>query len=324
MKRWAFGLIPLLGMVLASWTVSAGAQTYPSRPVRIIVPYGAGTATDTIVRQLAPKLSAAWGQSVVAENVTGAGGVVGTQALVKSSPDGHTLAMVAPNHVINPAAYPNLPFDPIRDIKPVGNVAFTQLLLVTNPAVPAGTLPEFIALVKANPGKFNYGSSGNGSILHLSVELLAHTAGINMIHVPYKTVGASMADLLGGQVSLISTAIITTLSNVKSGKLRALAVTGARRSPLLPDVPTVAESGMAGYQVVSWNGLIAPAATPDAVVSKIFADVSRVFRDKEFADQLVAQGVEVELLNSEAFGKRIAAELPIWGKLIRDAGVKFD
>ena len=304
----------------------AAAQTYPSKPVRIVVPFSPGTAADIVARQLGTRLSEVWGQAVVIDNQQGAGGGVGAASVAKAAPDGYTLLMVGLNHAINPSLYKDLPFDTLRDFKTVARVASGPLVIVAHPGFAANTIPELIAAAKARPGGINFGSGGNGSVTHLAFEMLKSKAGIDMTHVPYKGISQMLNDILGNQISLGAPAVASAVPNIKAGKLKALAVTSAKRASVLPDVPTVAEAGpaLAGYDISTWNGLLAPARTPDDIVAKIHADVVKVARSKEFIDALQPQGLEPDLANPAEFRVFLAAELSKWAALVKSSGAKLD
>ena len=320
MKR---ALVLLLAAAVVASPAALG-QTYPTKPVRIIVPFSPGTAADIAARVLGVRLSEAWGQGVVIENVAGAAGNIGAAAVAKAAPDGYTLVMLGINHVINPSLYKDTGYDIPRDFKPIVRVSIAPLAIVANPKFPPGTIAELVEAARARPGEINYGSGGSGSVTHLSFELLKSQTGIRMTHVPYKSIAPMMNDILGNQVPLGSPALASAVGNVKAGQLKILAVTSARRSSLFPEVPTVAEAGFAGYDVSAWNGLLAPAGTPDAVVDKIYADVLKVAQTKEFADQMRPQALEVELLGPAAYRAFLATELDKWSTLVKSSGAKLD
>ena len=303
---------------------AAYAQNYPGKPVKLVVPFSPGTAADIVARQVGQGLSELWGQAVVIENQQGAGGGVGAASVAKAAPDGYTLLMVGLNHTINPSLYKNIPFDLMRDFKPVARVASGPLVIVANPNFPASTIPELIALAKANPKSVNFGSGGNGSVTHLAFEVLKSKAGIDLVHVPYKGISQMLSDILGNQINLGAPAVASAVPNIKAGKLKALAVTSAKRTSVLPDVPTLAEGGVSGYDVSTWNGLLAPAGTPDTVVAKIYADVVKVAQSKVFIDQIKPQGLELDLASPAEFKTFIAAELAKWSGIVKDSGAKLD
>mgnify|MGYP001279793637 FL=1 len=304
--------------------LQARAQSFPDRPVRLICPYGPGTVSDRLSRALGQQLNAGWGQPVVVENVTGAGGVIGIQALAKSPPDGHAIAMIASNFAMNPAVYPRLSYDTFNDFKPVVHLTFNHFAFVVHPSFPARTLEEFIALARAKPGTIDFASSGTGGSPHLAVELLAYLAKIKLTHIPYKSNGQAVTDVLGGTVPMMATSVSTLLPHIRQGKLRALAVTGSKRSPLLPDVPTAAEAGVPGYEMKNWNGIIVSSGVSDAVVGRLQKDITGIFERADFKAQVDAMGAEVELLGPADFGRRLRDEVAMWQRVVKESGLKFD
>ena len=311
-------------LAIAMGPAMVDAQNFPQRPVRVVVPFSTGTAADIVARQLGARLAEAWGQGVVIENQGGAGGVIGAATVAKAAPDGHTLLMAGINQAINPSLYKDVPFDTLRDFKTIVRVALAPLALVAHPGFAANTVPELISLANARAGSIQYGSGGNGSITHLAVELLKSRAGINLAHIPYKGVAQMLTDVLGNQIPLACPAVASVISNVKAGKLKALAITSARRSSVLPEVPTVAEGGIRDYDVSAWNGLIAPARTPDDVIAKIYGDVSKIAQGREFNDLLQAQALEIDLMRPAEFRAFLASELGKWSKLVKDSGARLD
>ena len=311
-------------VAIAAAPLAATAQTFPNKAVRIIVPFSPATAADIVTRQLGARLAEIWGQGVVIDNQGGAGGVIGAANAAKAAPDGYTLIMFGINHAINPSLYPDIPYDTLRDFKPIVRVALAPLAIVAHPAFPASSVPELIALAKTRPRSIQYGSGGNGSITHLALELLKARTGIEMTHIPYKGVAQMMSDVLGNQIPLGCPAVATALGQVKAGKLKALAITSAKRSSVLPEVPTVAETGIPDYDVSAWNGLLAPVRTPDELVAKIHADVTKVAQSKDFVEQLQPQALEVDLLRPAEFRAFLAAELQKWSKLVKDSGARLD
>ncbi len=305
-------------------TPAAFGEDYPTKPVKIIVPFSPGTAADIVARHLGARLAEMWGQGVVVENQAGAGGNIGAGAVAKAAPDGYTLLMLGINHVINPSLYREIPYDLSRDFKPIVRVAVAPLAIVAHPTFPPSSIAELIAMAKAHPKDVLYGSGGNGSVTHLSFELLKAKTGIEMTHVPYKSIAPMLSDILGNQIPLGSPAAASVLSHAKAGTLKVLAITSAKRSSVFPDVPTVAEAGVAGYDVSAWNGLLAPARTPGAVIDKIHADVVRVAQSKAFVDQMRQQAMEVDLLDPAAFRAFLVAELDKWSKLVKDSGAKLE
>jgi tripartite-type tricarboxylate transporter receptor subunit TctC len=319
-------LLAALGLAAAAAVVpaTAVAQAWPARPVKIVVPFSAATAADIAARQLATRLADAWGQGVVVENVMGAGGNIGAATVAKAAPDGYTLLMAGINNVINPSLYKDVGYDMGRDFKPIARVAVAPLAFVANPSFPANSVTELIVLARAKPGTVLYGSGGNGSVTHLVFELLKTKAAIDMTHVPYKGIAQMMTDILGNQIPLGAPAAASALPQLRSGKLKVLAVTSAKRSAQLPDVPTVTEAGIADFDVSAWNGLVAPARTPDEVVARIYADVAKIAQTKDFVEALQKAGLESDPMGPAAFGAFIAAELAKWSKLVKESGAKLD
>ncbi|MGE5792070.1 MAG: tripartite tricarboxylate transporter substrate binding protein [Bacteroidota bacterium] len=317
-------LLAALAFALASAPAAALAQAWPAKPVKIVVPFSAATAADIAARQLATRLADAWGQGVVVENVMGAGGNIGAVAVAKAAPDGYTLLMAGINNVINPSLYADAGYDMAGDFKPIARIAIAPLAFVANPAFPPNSVPELIALAKAKPKSVLYGSGGNGSVTHLVFELLKTSSSIDMTHVPYKGIAQMMTDILGNQIPLGAPAAASALPQLRAGKLKVLAVTSAKRSSQLPDVPTVAEAGIAGFDVSAWNGLVAPARTPDEVVAKVHGDVIRIAQTKEFVEALQKAGLDTDPLGPAEFRAFIAAELDKWAKLVKASGAKLD
>jgi tripartite-type tricarboxylate transporter receptor subunit TctC len=301
------------------------AQDYPAKPVRLIVPFAPGGTTDVLARLVSQALGDALGQQFLVENRPGAGGNIGTEAAVRSAPDGYTLVMSFDGTMaINPSTYSKLPFDPQRDLAPVASVAQVPLLFVVHPGVAARTIGEFVALAKASPGRINYSSAGNGSTGHLTGELFKARAGIDIVHVSYKGGGQAVQDLLGGQIQMVVTALPTVEGQLKAGKLRALAFTSAQRVPGAPEVPTLAESGFAGFEVVSWYGILAPAGTPQEIVRRLNAETNRVLRLPAVRDRMAALGAEPTGGTPEQFAATIRADTARWAKVVADAGIRID
>jgi tripartite-type tricarboxylate transporter receptor subunit TctC len=297
----------------------ARAQGYPTRPVRIIVPFPAGQATDSIARLVGQSLLERLGQAFVIENRTGAGGNIGTEAVVRAPPDGYTLLLVGLSSAINATLYKQLNFDFIRDIAPVASIGGGPYVMVVNPSVPAKTVLEFIVYAKANPGKINMASSGNGAVSHVFGELFKMMAGVNLVHVPYR--GGYVPDLLGGQTQVVFGTIASCIQLISAGELRALAVTTATRSPALPDVPAVGES-VPGYEASQWYGLGAPKNTSAEIVSKLNSEINAGLADPKLKVRLADLGVDTMSVTSADFGKLIADETEKWGKVIRAANIK--
>jgi tripartite-type tricarboxylate transporter receptor subunit TctC len=300
---------------------SAAAQEYPARPVRMIVPFPPGGGTDFFARILAQKLNESLGVTFVVDNRPGAGGIVGTDLAAKAKPDGYTIVLVSTSHAINPSLHRKLPFDPARDFSPVTMLASGPLLLVVHPSLPARNVRDLIAIAKARPGMLTVASAGNGTPPHLACELFKTLTGVDMVHVPYKGNGPAYVDLVAGQVSVMFPSIATALPIVKGGKLRPLAVTSANRSRIAPELPTIAEGGVPGYELSSWYGLLAPAGTPTAIVSKLQQEVSKFFKGAELMEKLLSQGVEPLANLPDEFAAALTAEIAKWNKLARAAGI---
>jgi tripartite-type tricarboxylate transporter receptor subunit TctC len=301
------------------------AQAWPSRPVRVLVPFAAGAGiNDIMARLVGQHLGAGLGQPVVIENRPGVGGIAGTEAAAKAAPDGYTFLMTNVSLVTGAYLNARLPFDAQKDFVPVTLVATSPLMLVVHPSVAAKSVQELVALAKANPGRLTYGSGGVGSTPHLCAELFKSATGIDAVHVPYKGGAPALNDLVGGQLSFMIENVPGTLPFVKGGKLRALAITSARRSPLEPALPTLAEAGVPDYEVVGWNGLFAVAGTPPEIVARLHAEVGRVLRLAEVRERLAALGAEPVGGTPEAFGAFLRAERARWGRIIREKGIRAE
>ena len=301
-----------IGTILVLAAASALAQVFPSKPVRVIVPFPPGGGADTLARIMEPRLAEVWAQPLVVENRPGASGHIGADYVAKSAPDGHTLLM---------SSTASLDEKNVGEFAPVSLVSASAYVVTVNPEVAAANIHELIALAKASPGKLTFGSSGTGAASHLSAELFKAMAGVNLLHVPYKGTGQALTDLLAGHVNLMFAPAQTVMPHVQAGRLKALAVTSAKRSESLPDLPTVAESGLPSYEAVGWFGLLAPAATPKAVVAKASADVNRVLALREVRDRILALGSEVSGNAPEEFARFIRADQAKWSKLMKDAGI---
>ncbi len=300
----------------------AAAQNFPNKPVRMIVAFPPGGATDIVARIVSQKLSEMWGQQVFVDNRGGAAGTIGTDLMAKSPPDGYNLFMATMgNLTANTVLYHNLPFDVERDLAPVTLVVKVHFVMVAYPSFPPKTVQELIALAKAKPGEINYASSGAGGAPHLGGELFKSMAGVNLTHVPYKGSGPSFADLLGGQVSLTIDSLAQALPYIKSGRLRALAVTGAKRAPMLPDVPTVAESGVPGYELTNWFGLVTRAGTPREIIHRVNADVVKVLQMPDVRERFLGMALDPVGDTPEQFGAYIKSETAKWAKVIKEAGI---
>jgi tripartite-type tricarboxylate transporter receptor subunit TctC len=304
---------------------AALTQSWPNRPVRFVVPYAAGAGiNDIMARLVGQHLGAGLGQPVVIENRAGAGGIAGTEVAAKAAPDGYTFLMTNVSLVTSAYMYSKLPYDPQKDFVPVTLVATSPLMLVVNPSVPAESVQEFIALAKANPGKLTFGSGGVGSTPHLSVELFKSAAGFDAVHVPYKGGAPALNDLIAGQISFMIENMPGTMPFVKAGKLRALAVTSAERSPLEPALPTMAESGVPGYEVVGWQGLFAVAGTPPEIVRRMQGEVAKALQLPEMRERLAALGAEPVGSTPQEFGAYFRAENGRWGRVIREKGIRSE
>ncbi len=311
--------------VLALAANPALAQAYPTRPVTIVVPFSPGGGSDTGARMLAQKLSEKWGQSVVVENKAGAAGMVGAEYASKAKPDGYTLLVGnIGTQAINGSLYKKMSYDPVNGFAPVSLIAELPLVMLVHPSVPARTPQELIAHVKANPGKVSYSSSGAGSSLHLAAELFQAQSGTQLLHVPYKGSGPAMADLLAGHVNMSVTTVLESSAQVKSGKVRPIAMTGSSRSSALPDVPTLAESALPGFNSISWIGLLAPAGTPDTLVEKISADVREVMASDELKRRYIEQGAVPAPNTPAQFRALIENDRKRYAQIIRDKGITVD
>ena len=305
--------------------VSATAQDYPTRPIRVIIPSTAGGSVDTLARAVGARLAERWGQQVVVDNRSGAGGVIGAEITARAPADGYTVIMATiAAMATNVTLTRNLPYDPVRDFAPVTQVASQQLVLLVNPAVAARSVQELIQLAKAKPAQLTFASAGNGSGGHLSGELLKILTGINITHVPYKGIAPALVDVISGQITMTFASVISGMPHVKSGKTRALAVSGAHRSPAAPELPTMIESGVPGYESSTWYGLLAPKASPRAIIAKLSREVVTIVNLPEVKSHLLAEGAEPVGSTPEQFGEFIKSEIAKWGKVIRAAGLRAE
>ena len=314
----------LLVLCVLAFVAPAFAQPYPAKPIKIVVPYPPGGFNDTLGRTLAAKFTEAWGQPAVVENKPGANTLIGSDFVAKSPPDGYTLLVVAFPFAVTPSLIRNMPYDTLKDFAPVVLAAQSPNLLVVNPSLPVKSVGELIALAKAKPNSLSYASTGNGSSNHISMELFKSLAGVQIVHIPYKGSAPAVTDLLGGQVHLMFDNVPNVLPHVKAGKLVALGQTGVKRSPLISDIPTVAEAGVAGYEVTVWFGLVAPAGTPREVVQKLNAETLRILAMPDVRERFLAQGVEPAGGTPEQFGEHIRTQMAKWAKVVADAGVKAE
>ena len=319
--RPCLALLLTIALALAAPT-PAIAQDYPNRPIRFIVPYPPGGGTDVVARIMNEGLAAELGQPVIIDNRGGAAGNVGTDLAAKAAADGYNILFTLSSHTINPRLYDKLPFDVERDFVPVSLAAAIPQIVVANPSLPVNSVKELIAYAKANPGKLNYASAGTGSPGHMAGELFKLKAGVDMVHVPYKGGGPAVIDTIGGQVQLLFVSMPAAWQQVKAGRLKALAVTSAKRSVAAPDVPTIAESGLPDYAVESWFGALAPAKTPPAIVAKLNAAFSKVLESPQVKERLLAQGAEAAPSTSAEFDRLIKDELKKWEYVIRAANIK--
>ncbi len=294
---------------------------YPVKPVRLVVPSSPGGGTDITARILAPKLTERLGQQVVVENRAGAGTMIGTEIVAKSAPDGYTLLMGLSTLAINPAMYKKVPYDSVRDFAPISQVIAAPNMLVVHPSVPARTVKELIAFARARPGQLNYASAGHGTNPHLSMELFLSMTGLKVVHIPYKGLAPGIVDLLAGHVTLATATMLTGLPHVKSGRLRLLGTTGAKRAAVLPDQPTVAEAGVPGYEASQWYGVLAPAQTPKEIVARLHAEIVRILQAPDMRQKLAADGTDPVGSSPDEFARYIKSELTKWGKVARDAGI---
>ena len=300
------------------------AQAWPAKPVKIVVPFAAGGPADIYARAIGEKLSTALGQPFVVENKPGGGSIVGTDFAAKSPADGYTLLMMSNTHTVNESLVPDRPFQLMRDFVPVAPVNYSDLVLVAHPSVPVATLKELIAMAKAKPGAMNYASSGNGTPYHMAGELFKAMAGVDILHVPYKGSSGARTDLLGGQVQMMFDAITTMGPQVLAGKLKALGTTGKARSPVLPEVPTVSEAGVPGYEAVIWLGIMAPAATPKPVVEKLNAEITRIANSPEMREAWGKQGAVAMSMSTEEFARYMREDIDKWARIVKLSGAKPD
>lgn len=317
--RWFTWLIAAMALVMA-WPASA--QSYPSGPLRIVVPFPPGGGTDILSRLLAQKLNEAWGQSVIVDNRAGAGGTLGTALVAKATGDGHTILVMPAGYAAHASLYKSLPYDPARDLAPVSRLASGPLVLVVHPSVPVKSIKEFVALARKRAGEINFGSAGSGTLPHLSAELFNSMSGIKMVHIPYKGAGAAVTDLLAGRVPVYFMNILQSLSLIKAGKLRALGVTTPERTPIAPEIPSIAESGLKEYDMTNWYGMLVPASTPREVVVKLNAEVVRILQLPELKNRMSQDGMTVVASTPEDFREFLTREMVKYARVIETAGIK--
>jgi tripartite-type tricarboxylate transporter receptor subunit TctC len=311
----------VIGCIMTAAASIAWGQAYPVKPVRMIAASSPGSAVDIVARIVAQKLGEQLGQQVVVDNRAGAGGNLGAELAAKAAPDGYTLFMGTPAHAINTGLYRKLNYDLIRDFAPVSQVTSGQYVVVVHPSLPVKSIKELIALARAQPGQLNYASAGSGNATHLAGELFASATRIKLVHVPYKGSGPALTDVVGGQVQLMFSNLTAALPQVKTGRIRALAVTGRTRTAAAPDLPTMIEAGVPGYSVTSWFGVLVPAATPRELVMKLNADLARTMSAPDVRDRLAADGAEPTTGTPEQFGAFLRAEITQWTKVVKDAGI---
>ncbi|HUP97745.1 MAG TPA: tripartite tricarboxylate transporter substrate binding protein [Usitatibacter sp.] len=299
-------------------------SAYPSRPVKVIVPFAAGGPADIYARAVGEKLQSALGQPFVVENRPGGGAVVGTDLVAKSAPDGHTLLMMSNTHTVNESLLREKPYQLLRDLVPVAPINYSDLLMVVHPSVPASTLAEFIALAKSRPGGLNYASSGPGTPYHMAGELFKAMAGVDIVHVPYKGSSGARTDILGGQVQMMFDAITTMAPNVRAGKLKALGSSGKSRSSVLPEVPTLSEAGVPGYDAVIWLGIMAPAGTPKPIVDRLNAEITRATTTAEMKEAWAKQGAVAMSMTPEEFARFMREDIEKWARIVQVSGAKPD
>jgi tripartite-type tricarboxylate transporter receptor subunit TctC len=326
MRKAPFSMLWLrvAAVLLASWPAAASAQVpYPTRPIRLIVPFPPGGSTTIMARLIGQKLTDSWGQQVVVDNRGGGNTIIGSQALVRSRPDGYTILYVTSTHAINPSLLAT-PYDAIKDFDPIATTIATETLMIVNTALPAGNLKELIALAKAKPGQLNFASSGSGTTNHLAAELFCIMAGIKMQHIPHKGAGPATTDLMGGQVQMFMNNALPLIPIVKSGRARGMAISGGKRLVALPDVPTFTEAGLPGYEVKSWQGILAPAGTPKAIIDKLSREITGILNTPEMKEQLLAMGADALPGGPQQFAGLIKTDLARYAKLIQQASIKLE
>jgi tripartite-type tricarboxylate transporter receptor subunit TctC len=325
MQNWRESIARLCALgALALAMAAAVAQTYPSKPVTVIVPQAPGGANDTVARIVLARLSENLGQQFIVENRPGAGGNIGTQAAAKAAHDGYTLLLtVGSSHTINPALYRKVPFDPIKDFEPISLVATAPYILVVNPAVPAKSVKELIAVIKSRKEPMNYASAGNGTLNHLLGEMFKTAVGVDLVHVPYKAAAASVTDVVNGQVPIAFASLPSVTPFIKAERLRVLAVASPKRTPLMPDLPTIGET-VPGFGAISWYGLLAPAGTPKEIIAKLNAEVGKVLASRELIEKMGAQGGEANPSTPEQFAALIRDELPVWAAIVKASNAQVD
>ena len=314
----------LVVVLISMLSAAAHAQGFPNKPVKLVVPYPPGGPTDIVARVVGQKLSEQTGQQFIVDNRAGAGGNIGAEAVARSPADGYTLLVATTAHAINMSLFRKLGYNTLKDFAPVSPLTHGPLVIVANPALPAQNVRELIALARAKPGAINFASSGNGQSTHLSGELFNAMAGVKMTHVPYKGSSPALTDVMGGQASLMFDTMLSAMPFVKSGKLKALAVTSAKRSPAAPDLPTVAESGLPGYETIAWNGIVAPTGTPKEVIARLSAELKRALEMPEVREKFAAQGFAAAWSTPEEFAAFLKAEVDKWAPVVKASGATID
>lgn len=324
MKRVAVAFVAAAALATAHAFAASSAPAFPAKAVRVVVPYAAGGGTDVQARLIGAKLSELWSQPVIIDNRPGGGTVIGTEVVARAPADGYTLLIGTPTHVVNVWLYPKLPFDALRDFEPITQMTVSPNIFVVHPSLPAKTTRDFIALARARPGQITYSSSGNGGTGHLAMEMIKQMSKIRALHVPYKGGGPAINAVLAGEVSALINNMIPTVQHAKAGRLRALGVTSSQRSSAVPEVPTIAESGLPGFEAVPWFGLFAPARTPPAIIDKLNTDFARVLRSAEVKQMLESQGAEAVANSPAEFGQILRRDLEKWRTVVKAAGITPD
>jgi len=321
-RRSTFVLVMLTSVASMITPEIAAAQPYPNRPIRLISPYPPGGSNDVLARLAADKLGAAMGQRVVVDNRPGANTIVGTDIVAKSAPDGYTMVLLPNSFVTNPSFYSKLPYDTTRDFSAVALIAISPQMLVVHPSLAATTVRELVALAKAKPGFYSYGTSGNGSVGHLGMVLFGMLAGVHLEHIAYKGTAPAVTELLGGHIPIMMSSMLSVIPHVRAGKLRMLAVTTAKRSPAVPEAPTIAEAGVPGYEATLWYGIVAAARTPEPILARVSRELDKALRYRDIIEKLSSQGVEPYYTGPKDFAARIRDEIPKWARVITDSGMR--
>lgn len=322
MKNRLTHVLALLASALVCFQIQASESAYPSKPIRMIVGFPPGGAVDILARIVGQKLTDAWGQQVVLDNRPGAGSTIAGEITAAAIPDGYTVLMITSSHAVSAGLYAKLNYHSVNSFAPVSLVATAPQLLSANLSLPARSIRELVSLAKASPGKLNFGSGGSGSTTHLAGELFKSMAGIDIVHIPYKGAALALTDVIGGQIQLAFTSLPGALPQVTAQRVKALAVTSAKRSPSLPEVPTIAESGFPGYEATNWYGILVPAGTPKEIINKLHAQVVKILQTPEVAAAITRQGAEPEVSSPQAFGAHLKSEIAKWTKVIREAGIR--